>query len=277
MMFQDKIDETIEQIRDIEKNIDELKSQLKKATDENEIYETKWKLKDTCKQAKDKYRSLEIWSEKDQSDNYLKYLCNEIFFYESCLRMLKAKFGTEKIDYRHYLNVGELESIYFSDNEYRSNFNEFQSSEIFNDLGVNLIVNNLYNAQENIKVLINHLEDHKNLFIYYELLGDLEIHIFCYYQKFASYEHRESLFNAILYYTISIWHKTQLESLNPQTSFDGLHGWPSHGIFHDFYDKLGVSFITDVREKNKKLNEKYPLTQEENMKLEKLYKRDING
>lgn len=171
-MFQDKIDETIEQIRDIEKNIDELKSQLKKATDENEIYETKWKLKDTCKQAKDKYRSLEIWSEKDQSDNYLKYLCNEIFFYESCLRMLKAKFGTEKIDYRHYLNVGELESIYFSDNEYRSNFNEFQSSEIFNDLGVNLIVNNLYNAQENIKVLINHLEDHKNLFIYYELLAE---------------------------------------------------------------------------------------------------------
>ena len=46
MIFQDKIDETIEQIRDIEKNIDELKYQLEKATDENEIYEIKWKLKD---------------------------------------------------------------------------------------------------------------------------------------------------------------------------------------------------------------------------------------
>ena len=114
-------------------------------------------------------------------------------------------------------------------------------------------------------------------FIYYELLGDLEIHIFCYYQKFESYEHRESLFNAFLYYKFSIWHKTQLEKLHPQTYFDGLHGWPSHGIFHDFYGKLGVSFITDVRDKKEKLNENYPLTQEENMKLEKLYKRDING
>ena len=77
MIFQDKIDETNKQIREIEKIIDDLKNQLKKATDENEIYEIKWKLKDSCKLAKDKYRALEIWSKKDQSDNYLKYLSNQ--------------------------------------------------------------------------------------------------------------------------------------------------------------------------------------------------------
>jgi hypothetical protein len=104
----------------------------------------------------------------------------------------------------------------------------------------------------------------------------LEVHIFCYYQKFESYERRESLFNAILYYKISIWHKTQLEKLKPQTYFDGLHGWSSHGIFHDFYDKLGVSFITDVRAKKEKLKKSFPLTQEESINLEELYKRDIN-
>lgn len=222
---------------------------------------------------------MEIWSKKDQSNYYSKYLCYEIFFYESCLRMVKAKFGTEKVDYRHYLNVAYLESIYFSDNNYPPNFNEFQSSKTFDDLGVNLIVNNIYNAQKNIEVIITHQKkvDHKDLFIYYELLGDLEIHIFCYYQKFKSYEHRESLFNAFLYYKFSIWHKTQLEKSNPQTYFDGLHGWASQGIFHDFYGKLGVSHITDVRDKKEKLNMNYPLTQEENLKLEKLFKRGING
>lgn len=220
---------------------------------------------------------MEIWSRKDQSDNYFRYLLDEIFFYESCLRMLKAKFGTEKIDYRHYLNVAELESNYLSNNEFPSNFNEFQSTKIFNTLGVNLIVNNIYNAQKNIKAIITQLADPKDLFIYYELLGDLEIHIFCYYQKFKSYEHRESLLNALLYYKFSIWHKTQLEKLKPQTYFDGLHGWQSHGIFHDFYGKLGVSLITDVRDKNERLEKSYPLTQEESINLEELYRRDLNG
>ncbi len=279
MIFQDKIDETNEQIKEIEKIIDDLKNQLKKATDENEIYEIKWKLKDSCKLAKDKYRSLEIWSKKDQSDNYFNYFCNEIFFYESCLKMLKAKFGTEKIDYRHYLNVAYLESIYLFDNEYPPNFSEFQSSKIFNDISVNMIVNNIHNARKNIEVIIEHHKngDHKDLFVYYELLGDLKIHIFCYFLKFESVIHRESLLYAFLFYKISIWHKKQLERLHPQTYFDGLHGWASHGIFHDFYGKLGVPFITNVRDKKEKLSLKYPLTQEENMELEKLLTREING
>ncbi len=278
IIFQDKIDEINEQIREIEKTIDDLKNQLKKATSENEIYEIKWELKDLCKLAKDKYRSLEIWSEKDQSDNYFKYLCNEIFFYESCLKMRKAKFGTEKIDYRHYLNVAYLENIYFLDNEYPKNFNEFQDSRIFTDIGVNMIVNNIHNALKNIEVIIEHNKngDHKDLFIYYELLGDLKIHIFCYFLKSESID-RESLKSALFFYKISIWHKTQLERLNPQTYFDGLHGWESHGIFHDFYGKLDVRFITDVREKKEKLCLKYPLTQEENLELDKLLAREING
>ena len=279
MIFQDKIDETIEQIKEREKIIDDLKNQLKKAIDENDIYEIKWKLKDSCKQAKDTYRSLEIWSKKDQSDNYLKYLCYEIFFYESCLKMLKAKFGTESIDYRHYLNVAYLESIYFFDNEYPPNFNEFQSSNIFNDIRVNKIVNNIHNAQKNIGVIIEQYKngDHKELFIYYELLGDLKIHIFCYFIEYESVIHRESLLDAFLFYKISIWHKTKLKRLHPQTYFDGLHGWASHGIFHDFYGSLDVSSITDVIDKKTKLSLKYPLTQEENIELEKLFMREING
>jgi hypothetical protein len=112
---------------------------------------------------------LEIWSKKVQSDNYFRNLLDEIFFYESCLRMLKAKFGIEKIDYRHYLNVAELESNYLSDHEFPSIFNEFQRTKYSNKLGVSLIVNNIYNAQKNIIAILTQLIDPKDLFIYYEL------------------------------------------------------------------------------------------------------------
>ncbi len=275
-----KIDEINKKLKKLEKIIEDLKNQLKEATDENEIYEIKWKLKDSYNLAKDKYHLLEVWTKKTQDENYFKCLYNEILYYERCLKMLKNKHGTERIDYRHYLIVAYLENIYFPDNEYPQKFNEFQGSKSFRDIRIEMIVNNIQNAQKNLKLLIEHHKknvDYKSLFIYYELLGDLEIHVFCYFQEFESISVRESLLNAFLYYRISIWHKTQLERSDPKTYFDGLHGWESHSIFHDFYRKLRVSSITDVRDKEKRLQLKYPLTPDEHTELNNLLMREING
>jgi len=237
-------------------------------------------LKDTYNLSKDQYHLLGIWTKKTQNENYYKCLCKEISYYESCLKMLKNKHGEEKIDYRHYLIVAYLESIYFKDYEFPQNFDEFQGSGIFNDNRIDLIVNNIQKAQKNLKFLIEHHkknEDHKSLFVYYELLGDLEIHIFCYFQEFKSRINRELLLKAFLYYKISIWHKTQLERSNPTTYYDGLHGWESHNIFHDFYRKLRVKSLTNVRDKEEKLQLKYPLNPEEYTQLIKLSMREING
>ncbi len=265
-----------ENLLDLKRTIESLKNQLNISSDENEIYDLTWKLKDSYDLAKDKYHSLEVWSKEPQTKNYYKYLFNEIFYYESCLKMLKNKYGKMKIDYRHYLIVAQLECVYLLKCPFPKKFNEFRGSGIFKDEGIDMIINNIQNAQANINLFIEDCKkkvDHKSLFIYYELLGDLEIHKFCYFKKYELISHRKSLLRAISLYEISIKHKIQLENSEPGTFFDGLHGWESHYIFHEFYSELGVQRYTDVREKLAKLRNNYPLTPEELEQLDQLITR----
>lgn len=261
---------------DLKRTIESLKNQLKITSDENEIYELSWKLKDSYNLTKKKYHSLEVWSKESQTKNYYKCLLNEIFYYESCLKMLKSKYGKRKIDYRHYLIVAQLESVYLLKCPFPKKFNEFKGSGIFKHEGIDMIISNIQNAQVNINLFIEHCkkkEDHKSLFIYYELLGDLEIHKFCYFKKYELISHRKSLLRAISLYEISIKHKIQLENSEPGTFFDGLHGWESHYIFHEFYNELGVQHSTNVKEKLTKLRNDYPLTPEELEQLDLLITR----
>ena len=190
---------------------------------------------------------------------------------------VKEADGKMKIDYRHYLIVAQLESVYLLECPFPKKFNEFRGSGIFKDEGIDMIINNIQNAQANINLFIElckKKEDHKSLFVYYELLGDLGIHKFCYFKKYELVSHRKSLLRAISLYEISIRHKIQLEKSEPTTYFDGLHGWESHYIFHEFYRELGVQRSTNVREKLAKLRKNYPLTPEELEQLEYLITRE---
>jgi len=243
-------------------------------------------LKEKCEKAKELYRSLEISSDEDQSDKFLYYLSQEIYYFELCLGMLKNKHGTSKIDIRHFLNAANLENLYFiiKEKSLPDYFvgSGFQLEGSFTDKRINLIVNNILNAQENLKTLLeyyNNEEKHKELFIYYEIMGDLYIHIFCYiiqYERNLNKLLRECLKNAFYFYELSIWHKTKLEFLNPTTYFERLHGWPTHGLFHNFYHDIGVANDYDVREKNEKLEKNHPLTQDEKQELQFKIKRVLH-
>ncbi|KKM06571.1 hypothetical protein LCGC14_1742630 [marine sediment metagenome] len=60
------------------------------------------------------------------------------------------------------------------------------------------------------------------------------------------------------------------------TNFEGLHGWPSQGLFHNFYNEIGVSNVQNVREKKDDPENKYPLTQNEKEGLQLKLKRAID-
>ncbi len=285
-MFQEKVNEIIKDIEELEPYILELKYQLREINEDTARYELLWKLKEDCEKTKDLYRSLEIWSDEDQSDKYHYYSQQEIYYFETCLKMLKDKHGASKIDLRHFLNVANLEYLYFiiKDKSLPDDFinSSFELEGFFADRRINLIVNNIFNAQKNLRILLeyyNNERKHKELFIYYELMGDLYIHIFCYIiQNKINLDDliQEYLKNALFFYELSIWHKTQLEFLDPTTYFEGLHGWPSQGLFHSFYNEIGVTNVHNVREKKENIENKYLLTQNEKEGIQLKVKRAIN-
>lgn len=288
-MFQDKVDNIKHKIEDLEKSITTLEGRLDGINNDSKRYEAFWDLKELHEQTKEKYRSLEIWSDETQTKKFDNNLIQEIYYFELCLSMLKKKHGTQKIDMRHFLNIAELEYHYFNirENPLPSYFLNlgFQLEGPFSDLRINLIFNNLLNAKENLELLIeyyNREESHKDLFIYYELMGDLFIHLFCYFKKYFNEEYsvtaetpRSYLFCTFYYYRLSIWHKNELAKLNPRTGFDGLHGWPSQALFHDFLDEIGVKHITDVHEKERKMSQKYHLRDNEKENLNDNIRRRI--
>jgi len=290
MMYEEKVDNLNREIKKSEESIILLEGQLKEVKDASERYEIFWELKELYEKTKDNYRSLEIWSDKKHTVKFYLNLIREIYYFEVCLSMLKDKHGAKKIDLRHFLNAAELEYFYFiiEDNPLPDIFfnSSFQIDGFFTDQRINLIFNNIINAQKNLNHLLEYYKDeekHKKLFIYNELMGDLYIHLFCCIQQFnnenlfkKNSSSRKNLICAFYYYNLSIWHKIQLERLNPTTGFDGLHGWPSLGLFHDFYNEIGVSHIHDVREKKEKLSEKYTLSNKETVELNQELKRAIH-
>lgn len=149
--FPEKVQEIKDEIERIETEIPHLKEQLEETYELSKRYEILWKLKEEYENVKENYRSLEIWSDENQSDKYLHYLCLEIYHFEICLNMLKEKHGTSKIDLRYFLNASRLEYYYFvvEDKELPDKFleNNFQLYGDFEDKRINLIVNNIFNAQ----------------------------------------------------------------------------------------------------------------------------------
>jgi len=251
------------EIKNLIKEKNSLIEKLDNVKDLSERYSIYWELKEHFDQLKLKFTILQTWSRTDFSIEIDNFLCREIYFFEKCFSMLKAKHGAAKVDLRHFLSAVQLEYEYFIEKQKDLPLEflkaGFELEGYTEDPKLNLINNNIINAQKNLKNILKYKErekNHKELFLYYEVLGDLYIHLYLLLREFEEEKRdnvRKNLFFAYCYYNKSFNNKTIIQREDPYTGYDGLHGWPCLKIFVKFYEPIGVVNIHNVKLKIKYL------------------------
>ncbi len=264
------------EIEELMKEKSNLFEELNTELDKPRIYSIYWRLKEIFEELKHKYMIIQRWSRIDHSPKINNALCREIYYFEKCFSMLKEKHGAERVDLQHYLNAASLEYEYFIDLgfELPQEFltEEFELGGLTKNPTFNLIINNVQNAQKNLNLILEYKEkeeNHNELFLYFEVMGDLYIHIYLILKKsrISSPDRlRSFLFNAYSHYVRSYDNKLIVERGNPQTYFDGLHGWPCLRIFIDFFKEIGENNVHNVRLKKEFLESKF-LTNNEIKKI----------
>ncbi len=262
------VDSRQSEINELAKEKKEILKKLKEILDDSQRYSLYWRLKEIFEQLWHKYRIIERWSRTGYQLEIKQNLCREIYYFEKCLEMLRIKHGVKYVEFGHYLNAARLEYEYFIEKRYGNIPDKFQQDDFAHKLGgetqnpkINLIGNNIKNAQANLRYIINKRREYeKDQFIYYEVLADLYIHLYLIWQEPHDINPlilKEKLQQAYFFYLISLKYKEFVERANPRTGFDGLHGWPCLGIFVDFFTEIGVVNIHDVRLKINALERRY--------------------
>lgn len=262
--FLDEIKSEVSELESEYGNILELQN---KKVEKKEKYTNYWRLKEISGELKFKYRLLDSWSKSDYKNYVNKYICREIYYFEKCFLMLKDLYDPKYIYFQHYLKSANLEFEYFfeGNNSYPKEFikDSFDIQGITDDFRINLILNNFKKAQENLKLIIDNINDKSNdpkeLFLYYEVLGDLYLHVFIIIKKSRSGVERvlDYLNQGYYYYLVSNKYKESVERQNPATSYDGLHGWEVFKIFVEFFKEIGTGNIHNVRLKLEFLEHNY--------------------
>lgn len=237
----------------------DLHLELNESRSKTTTYEISWKLKETFEKIKNQYKILENWSKKDYSKQKNEFFFKELYYYEYCLMMLKKEYGKINVRFDFYLEVATLEYEFFIINKEYLPIN--YESEVFNTIGYcnspefNLIVNNLIYAQNNVEKLIDNNKlnwGDKDLFIYYEILGDIYITLYVFLKKFQRHlkeEIEQHLYYGYYFYKVSERYKNEVEIANPYTYYDGIHGLPTLGVFIEFYEDIGLVDIHNVKKK----------------------------
>lgn len=261
----------------------------KNIKDLSEKYSAFWSLKENFEQLKHKFRSLQIWTRVKFEKEIDFYLCCEIYYFELCFSMLKKKYEAKNVDLRHFLNATQLEYEYFIEKNYKlpDHFINagFELEGVSNIPKLNLVINNIRNAQANLEILLERNEqkqNYKDLFLYYEVMGDLYIHIYLLLKGLKDIISRvldENLRYAYYYYYRSIENKQIFmeKEGDYRTHYDGLHGWPCLGVFVDFYNSIGVSNVHDVRLKLEQLNLNKFLQIGDKNAMKKKAEEDVHG
>lgn len=255
---------TVENIS-IYDEIKKLNKKLRKVSKNSEKYSFFWNLKENYALLKFNYKILNRYSrETSYEKEFINTLCQEIYYFEKCLNMLREKYGESYIDFRHYLNVAILEYQLFIEKElsFPKRFQKlhFKSSGVLPDPELNMIVNNILNAEVSLQNIINLREkegSYKELFLFYEILGDLFIQIYALlnvYYTDESFQVFNNLVQAYKYYKISYKYKKMIETTS--TYIDGLHGIPYLQNFYDFFNEIYIN-IHNVKKKIEFLEEKY--------------------
>lgn len=102
--------------------------------------------------------------------------------------------------------------------------------------------------------------NYKDLFLFYEVLGDLYIQEYAILKKFLNYnliKLSPLIGKAYLNYKKSFFYRKVVEKKEPHTHYAGLRGIPHLPILYDFYKDIHPH-INGVHKKLEFISEKYP-------------------
>ncbi|HEC41065.1 MAG TPA: hypothetical protein ENI29_22655 [bacterium] len=266
---------TLQEIEDLNKKFLEIKKTLNSIINLEEKNKNLWELKDISRRIKLKYSFLNRINQDNYKEQYSNWLHKEIYYFETCNKMLLNHLGALRNDYMHFMECATLEYEYhiILEKEYPQEFLGFtlDCSNLQFPPHLNLIYQNLNYSIVCILDEITRINvgDDFTFFIDFEILGNLYLQLFNFLSKFytLSTEYTRIILRlSFHYYLQSINYLDKLEQQKPQTAFMGVDGssitfFP---LYYEFFQDEAIS-IQNVREKVNYLLQKYDFLVDNNV------------
>lgn len=185
-----KIEQIKQEISELTNNENKLKKELKILTEDERKYEVLQELISIYTQLESKYYHLEITSPEDHKSDKNNALKSRIDCYSQSLEILttKEQTKTKELPFEYFLKLAQLQYKYFDNNREKiiqEQKDKQKGSKIFSGSTsvpqINEIIININKARDNVEKVIQEKRktlDFETLFIYFEILGDLHIHIY---------------------------------------------------------------------------------------------------
>ncbi len=267
--------DALQEIEDLNKKFLEIKKTLNSVINLEEKNKNLWELKDISRRIKLKYPFLNRMNQDNYKEQYSNWLHKEIFYFETCNKMLLNHLGALRIDYMHFMECATLEYEYFIilEKECPQEFLGFTLDCLNLQLPphLNLIYQNLNYSIIFILGEIPRIEVREDFtfFLEFEILGNLYLQLFNFLSNYSTLSSEYTYIILRLsyhYYLQSINYLDILNQQKPQTAFMGVDGsgitfFP---LYYEFFQDEANS-TQNVREKVKYLLKKYNFLVENNV------------
>ena len=165
-----------------------LKEKIQKSKDKEVVLSSYWQIRKNYEKVKHLYSALSKFVSKTYNDAYIKAFTKEIYYYEKLLQLWRIYFPENNIRYDYYIELAQIEYDFFIKNklsmpkELREEIFHYSYKEDEVDrLNLFIVLNSLKLAQKRLEIMAlqNHMkEEYDELFIIYDILGDLFICMF---------------------------------------------------------------------------------------------------
>lgn len=248
--------------------ITELKEKMDDSSDNEFTLSSYWQIRKNYEKLK--YLCLELarLGLEEYNEYYIKAFKYEIYFYEKLLQKWRIHFPENNIRYDYYIELAKLEYDYFIKNKFlmERNLREEIFLYSFNEANLNLlnqfvIINNLKLAQKRLEIMVINnviLENYDELFIIYEVLGNLYISL---YMLLISTNKNIENFEYLLlesYLCFTLSYENRLINDKPQVYRQGIVDMPYIELFYNFFKEEGYSNYYSLEGKIEFLHNKYP-------------------
>lgn len=225
---------------------------LKNSKDRERILKIYWKIRKNSSFIARRYYFLMKYVSKDYEDKYIKYLSLEIYYYEKLLQDWRCYFPENNIRYDYYLEIAKLEYNFFIKSKYKMlkelrkeiyqyNYKEkeLERQNLF------IIFNNLKHSQKILErdIVYGYIhQDYEELFLSYEILGNILISI---YGLFSSNEDDSSiklndLISQSLFYFLLALENKKIND-DPEIYREGIVNLPYIDQFFKFFREKGFN------------------------------------
>lgn len=265
---EDYVKEKYKEIDELETNKKEILELLENETDKKKIYESSWKLKEIHEKIKMNYKIIGRWSQLDLNKKILINFCREIYYYEKCLKMLFEHRRIKGIDLQNIISLTNLEYEYFIEEkqDFPEEYYQYKMKLLEHNIypGLYLVLKNLINSIKSVRrslIYYKKNNQEKELFLFYEVKGDLFIQI--YYLLKKNLILKNSIYTSLIQeaynnYKIAIKYKNAVQNQKPTTYIDGLHGLNYLSLFSEFFKDLDL-YLHDVHKKFDYLSKRFEL------------------